>query len=647
MKTKKILTLSVTALTMLGMVSCGGNKDTGLQDAADYLWQMYKNQSSSIKTATTDDYELVTKIIIEEKTYNVSWALTVDSNGLSNAVKLGEVENDLQIIDVTYDPVVSTKVTNYTLTATITDSKGEEVVKSFERFVPQFEFSSYEDLKDFKEGDVYNVKGVITDKSSTYDSSGKVKYLWLQNDDTGILAYNLTCSSKEKFDNELKIGNEIIVSGTVTRYNGQLEFNGGCTYQVVSTTTQTPTYTDATEVFKNATDEKDTDSLDAYQNRLVEIKGVTLGQINEANHYYYFTIGNVTTYLRTSISYTMTENDNKTLVAEWTQGYTANIKGLCVVYSGVYYIQPLDTNALEITARVLTDEVKVNNAITDIENLIPSEVVVETPITLPAKAENEEYNTVSYAWTVEEGASAVKVENGKLVITIGDQPVNCKVKVVASLNGEQAEHTYSFVVKQPETISISKFLTDKNEDDTQYIKGIVVASGANSGETGSFVIADSTGLVFSYNKFEVNVGDEIVIATKYTSYGAFPQSDTSSVVKVVSTGNDISTYLANANVTTASDLYTVLSGMADDQAIVDEYNSKALKVTGLVKSNGSGYAMYVNNEASNYVVNLYVNDTIGDELESLVGTEVTVVGYLRGVSSKYDSVTIQVSSVIE
>lgn len=87
--------------------------------------------------------------------------------------------------------------------------------------------------------------------------------------------------------------------------------------------------------------------------------------------------------------------------------------------------------------------------------------------------------------------------------------------------------------------------------------------------------------------------------------------------------------------------------MADDQAIVDEYNSKALKVTGLVKSNGSGYAMYVNNEASNYVVNLYVNDTIGDELESLVGTEVTVVGYLRGVSSKYDSVTIQVSSVVE
>lgn len=234
-----------------------------------------------------------------------------------------------------------------------------------------------------------------------------------------------------------------------------------------------------------------------------------------------------------------------------------------------------------------------------------------------------------------------------MLLQIGDQPVNCKVKVVASLNGEQAEHTYSFVVKQPETISISKFLTDKNEDDTQYIKGIVVASGANSGETGSFVIADSTGLVFSYNKFEVNVGDEIVIATKYTSYGAFPQSDTSSVVKVVSTGNDISTYLANANVTTASDLYTVLSGMADDQAIVDEYNSKALKVTGLVKSNGSGYAMYVNDEASNYVVNLYVNDTIGDELESLVGTEVTVVGYLRGVSSKYDSVTIQVSSVIE
>ena len=644
MKKRSLLTVSVAALTVLGTVSCGGEKaNQGLVDAADYIWQMYKNESSTIKTATTADYNLVTKVKIDETEYNVSWAVTLDSSAIADSVKLGEVVNNLQTIDVTYDPILSTKESYYTLTATITDANGDSEVKSFERFVPAFEFSTFKEISNFKKGQVYNVKGVITSKSSSL-SNGAVKNLWLQNDDFGILAYNLVCDSEDKFNTDLAIGNEIIVSGTVTRYNGQLEFEKNCSYQVVSTTTQTPKFIDATKAFADAKDAKDTKALDIYQNRLVELKGVTIGTINESSFYYYFKIGNSETYLRTSTSYGMTEAECKETVSEWTQGYIANIKGLCVVYSGLFYIQPIDTDAVTITERVLTDEVKVNNAVTDVKNLIPSEIVLNTSINLPTNPSNEEYNTVSYAWSVVEGNSSFAITDGKLNVTIGDQAVTGKIKVVASLNNEKAEYTFEVVAKQPELVSISKFLTDKNEDDLQYIKGVVVASAANKGKTGSFVIADQTGSIFSYNKFNVNVGDEVIIGTKYSSFNGFHQSNTE-LVSVISTGNDIASYLANPTVITATDLYTALQGLENDTAIVDTYCGKPMTVTGLIKKTDNGCAMFVSDTAKNYVVNVYANDTLSKALEAYYNTEVTITGFLRGVSSKFDSITLQVTQI--
>lgn len=350
MKKKNLLTLSVATLALFGFVGCNGNKtetNNGLNDAADYVWQLYKNTSSTQKTASTADYNVVTKVIIDSKEYSVSWAVEVASDGIADVVKLGEVKDGLQVVDV--DLFSNTKDSNYTLTATISDGD-KSLVKTFERVVPAFSFSTYEDFSKTESDVIYNVKGIITERSSYNKDYGNIDNLWIQTDDCGIMAYRLKCDSKEKYDTELKEGNEIVISGNVVKYSGQLEFKN-CTYAVISTTPATPKYVDVTEAFKTAKDNKDTGKLDIYQNRLVEIKGVTIGDIDKDQHYYYFEIGNVKTYLRTSTSCMSEEDCNKT-VENWVKGNTATVRGLCVVYKGVYYIQPIDTNAVTITNAV-------------------------------------------------------------------------------------------------------------------------------------------------------------------------------------------------------------------------------------------------------------------------------------------------------
>lgn len=656
MKKKSLLTLSLTALMAFGVVSCGEKGPSGVEQAADYVWQLYKNTSLSQKTASTDDYNVVTEVTIEDVKYNVSWAVTLGT-GVANAVTLGEAKDGKQVVDVVYDPVLSNVETPYTLTATITDAEGNSVVKNFERVVPVFVYSGYKDFKDPKKGQVYNVKGIITERTAF--SGDAVKNLYIQNDECGIMAYLLKCESQAAYDADLKVGNEIIVSGTVTRYNGQLEFEKGCTYSVVSKTASTLKYVDATKAFESAKDTKDVDALDPYQNRLVEVKGVTIADIYEAQNYHYFTIGNVKSYVRpSSSSSSLSDAQCDQIVSEWVQGYKANVKGILTCYSGTYYILPVAVDAVTITEKVLTDEVKVANAINDVKSLIGSEIVKSSEITLPANAANEEYNTVTYTWSVVEGASAFAIEGGKLKVTVGNTPVAGKVKVVATVNGKTAEHVFDVTAKLPTTITVGAFIDAKNTKDIQYVKGVVVAAAGDSSKDGSFVIADGTGVVFSYKKFKVNVGDEVIIATKYSEYNGFVQTDSegSELLAVVSTGNDVSSYLTNPLTKSIADLSAELEACSTSAEMYEKFGQKCIQATGTVKKTDKGYAMYLNAEDNQYILNLYANSAISEQLKTLLGSassiELTVTGFVRGVGTAnpdkgyHASLTLQLNNVV-
>ena len=82
------------------------------------------------------------------------------------------------------------------------------------------------------------------------------------------------------------------------------------------------------------------------------------------------------------------------------------------------------------------------------------------------------------------------VKDGMLKITIGNTPVDGKIKVVASFNGKTAEHIFDVTAKLPPTISISKFVEDKNYYDIQYLRGVVVADDGFADGLDSFILAD-------------------------------------------------------------------------------------------------------------------------------------------------------------
>ena len=194
----------------------------------------------------------------------------------------------------------------------------------------------------------------------------------------------------------------------------------------------------------------------------------------------------------------------------------------------------------------------------------------------------------------------------------------------------------------------------RNWDDIQYLRGVVVAAGGDSDYAGSFVLADETGVVFSYNKFKVNVGDEIIIATKYSEYSGLVQSATTEVVAVLSTGNDISKYCANPVVKTAAEMKILIEAAETGADLYEAYGQKCLKVSGVLVRNSSGYcSLYVNEGDSNYVLNLYTNDAVNALVDALLGTEgegsanAVVTGFVRGVKAgEGGNLTVQLNNVV-
>ena len=124
---KKFLSiLLVVVLCLTGLIACGNNngEDTAaLEDAAAYLYTMYKDKA----TNTPNDYDVVAKVVVNGKSYAVTWTTS------DERVTVKEKSASFWTIDV---PDVVTEEISYTLTATIKDANGNTAQKSFNRVVP-------------------------------------------------------------------------------------------------------------------------------------------------------------------------------------------------------------------------------------------------------------------------------------------------------------------------------------------------------------------------------------------------------------------------------------------------------------------------------------------------------------------------------
>lgn len=108
----------------------GGNTAT-LAEAVEYLRSIYKDAAKE----TPADYDLVGKILIGDTAFSVTWTTSLESI----TVKVSEKNAAFYTIDL---PAKNDTVTDYTLTATVTDAEGKTETLTFERSLPVYDASA-------------------------------------------------------------------------------------------------------------------------------------------------------------------------------------------------------------------------------------------------------------------------------------------------------------------------------------------------------------------------------------------------------------------------------------------------------------------------------------------------------------------------
>lgn len=254
--------------------------------------------------------------------------------------------------------------------------------------------------------------------------------------------------------------------------------------------------------------------------------------------------------------------------------------------------------------------------------------------------------TVAWSVNVTSGnAEDVKVgeaADGKVVIDINEvasvDTVYTLIATITDANGNSTTVEFAYTVAKTSVITVAEFLAKTTEDKTEYaIEGYVMASAASATKGASFVVADSTGAIFSYEKFIVAKGDKVIVkGSRSDNYGV-PQIKTTavSIVEANSTGYQEATAIELA----AADID--LAGLKKET--IGEMTGKYYKVTGatLIK-NKDGYTNAELNGKE--MLQLYPSDALVAEIGDLYGETVNVYGYVRGYKTG-EYLTLQVSNI--
>lgn len=251
--------------------------------------------------------------------------------------------------------------------------------------------------------------------------------------------------------------------------------------------------------------------------------------------------------------------------------------------------------------------------------------------------------TYPITWTVDVSEDKVKVgtevTDGQITISVfQSETEDIPYVLTATLEKDGAKEVVTFNYTVPKLVytTIADFLAAKTDDKVSYaLRGHVMATGADEGKAGSFVIADETGSVFSYNKFEVALGDEIIAYGTRSVNSGVPQLGTTDVKVVGKTG------YTEATATELKAEEIDLSKLSNET--ITDMTGKYYKVTGIKYLVSGGYAQGTYNDKQ--VLSLYTNTTITDIAEDYTGKNIEAYGYVRGFKAN-SYLTIQVTKIV-
>ncbi len=640
-----IVCVLVLIMCLTAFVACDKDKDgqddlSGLGKAKDYVKQLYINNNEE----TAADYTVVSKVNIAGTIYNVSWTVAITTEGAdANSVKVvaGESNVTIDVIDMAESEI------KYVLTATITDAKGNTETVSFNRKVPKFHVATWKEYAEAKDGKLLVVDGIVTMFNSKKDGAS-YNNMYIQDNDGAYYAYSMDEDPKDK---NIAVGMKVRLTGTKKNYNGTYELEKVLIKEVLDTNVQEVAPININELLANATSVKDK-KLTNLQGSIITLTDAILVEVDDSQKYCYFTVGGIKTYIRPSASAGFLSSKEITAFMKAFKekiGYTATITGQALVYNNAFYMQPISKDAVEYGAVANLTPAEQVKFVKDNANALSDVTYSGYSVTLPGASDI--FTDVKIAWTVD-NTEICKIENGVATFTYDDTKEGGKVKLTATYTHATdttvapLQNEYTLELLAPQEATVEQFLT-KDEDGKVYIiTGYIVADGSSSGK-GSFVVADATGAVFSYNKADVALGDKVKVFGTRSSSNGVPQIGTLNVVKVDAEGESYTYPTPEVIDGTTLDLSTLTK-----TSIVD-YTGKYTKVTGLTfykdgTYNSAGLLKEGKTAGStakddyNQVLSLYsASDAIP---EDWAGKPIVVYGYVRGYNTnKY--LTIQVTKV--
>lgn len=608
-------------------------QDTGLTAARDYLYSQYK---ASDNGETPADFTRVGAVMINETKYSIEWTANVKTEGQEEGVKIVKNEDGTITVDVNEQTTVAIV---YELVATIGNAEGQTIAVTFHHTVPEFKELTWQQYKDTEKGKSVVIKGKVASISSK-STGDKYNCMYVYDNDGGYYVYSLTEDPLTTYP-ELALGMTVRVTGEKDIYNGTHEVKSA-TFEVLDATT-TIEFADLTAVFK-ATEDMTDETLTSKAYMPVVIKDVIIGDIDKDQSYYYFSNGASKSYLRVSSSDNML---SETETAAFKEGFAAlkgkyaTVKGLATVYNGAFYIQVITTDAAVEQAAPEKDPA---GQVADVKDRLAIETKISgSGRTFDLPTQDTVYENVNIAWTAD--SAVASIANGKVTYTFTEDGT---VKLTATLThatDATATDTKEFTVtlSAGTEVTVAEFVNKAVGAEVYILTGYIVAADKAPGTAGSFVFADETGSVFSYNKFDVTVGDKVKILTTRAVNVGVPQLGTISVTKLEKTEGESYAY-PEATELKGEDID--LSALSATTIV--PMSGVYYKITGtILYKNGSYTSSGLETETAgtySQVISVYADSSLIDT--DLYGKEVVIYGYVRGFSpGKY--LTVQTVRITE
>ena len=521
---KKLAVGLVAGLSIFTFASCD-KKENNSVSAADAGIKVVLTQN---KQEVTANFKVTGIVNLDSKKYNVTW--TSDNE----YAVVGQLEDNFYTINVRYTSNFD-EVQNVKLTATITnnDDASDTFTKEFEFSIPKFKLNTIEEYDAAAAKANVAVKGIVVAREE-YSESYKNGSVYIQDisGKGGYYAYRVSAASQEAYDNDLAIGNTVVIMGGKSVYNGLREFDtsSSITYALISKGNNDQIKnTNVTNLIKG-------DGVSAdYQNQLISFDNleiVSIGAKDKNNRYNIvvcdpdnsakkFTV-RVNTYLTATDSDAYKAYEALKLQA----GMTISVKGLCG-WNNDAQIYPLAADSI-IVGVTSSEKIAASTLASNASNLFPAKIYGVKTYTLPTTLEGDEYNDMTVEWT--SSSENATIADGKVTTKPVDADETVTLTCKVTIGDKTASKTVTLnLVKEIQYDSHADYVSAA-KDTSLTVKGVVTAINNRT-----VYIQDSDGAYYVYlaaaNK-DVVVGKEISITGNKSIYNGALEITNASVLDI-------------------------------------------------------------------------------------------------------------------